>query len=158
MELIKWRTVNRKRKKDIRYSDAEYVRGYDLDVVDFSNLAYKFNTGTLLPAEERRLTDHVLTMISIVTSNPKITYFDGEFDALTDAMFIDCWAALKNLKEGVSPYSYMYRVGYMAAWHHFKKTMKSKEKAEAIEKHLRECVEEWAAESRNPKTPVHCIH
>lgn len=158
MELIKWRPVDRKRMKDIRYSDPDYVRGYDIDVVDFAELAQKFQNGNLGMAEERRLADHVLTMISIVTSNPKVSYFDGEFGDLTDAMFVDCWAAVGKLKPGVSPYSYMYRVGYMAAWHHFKKTVKSKKKAEAIEKHLQECFDEWAAEARDPKVPAHTIH
>lgn len=158
MELIKWRPVSRKRMRDIRYFNPEYVRGYDLDCIDFMELAGKFNDRSLNAQEERRLTDHVLTMVSIVTSNPKVNYFDGEFGDLTDAMFMDCWAALKNLKPGISPYSYMYRVAYMAAWHHFKKTVKAKAKAEAIEKHLQECFDEWEAESRDPKTPSHSIH
>ena len=109
MELLKWRPVDRKRNKNIRYTDADYVTGYDLDMDDFSLLVGKFNAGSLSYLEECRLTVHVRTMLNIVLENPKIQPRPDEIDPLTDAMFMAMWGSLKYIKEGKKPYSYMYQ-------------------------------------------------
>lgn len=120
MELLRWSTVDRKRRKDIRFTDPEYVLGYDIDMEDMTELVTKFNAHDLSPVEENRLTNHVLTLMQIVTENPRINPRPGEMDELTDAMFIDCWNSMKYIKPNAKPYSYMYRAGYTCACRFFK--------------------------------------
>ena len=139
MQLIKWTPVGRKRNKTIRSTDPEYIRGYDVDIVDFSELVDKYNENNLTSTEENRLLDHVLTMIQIVTENPDINPRPGELDELTDVMFMDCWNALHYIKPKTNPYPYIYRAGFTGACtRYFKKKITERLKAEAIEKHCRE--------------------
>ena len=155
MELIKWKPVERKRNRKISYTSPDFIRGYDIDGPDFADLVTKFNTNSLKGAEETRLGDYVLTMISIVLEHPKIScYSELEKESLTDDMFLAGWRSLKYVKPGVSPYSYLYRSIYMGAWRHFQDWMKDKRKAEAIEQHLAECADEYMAEIGAGKVPV----
>ena len=43
MELLTWTAVNRKRCNGIPYWREDYVLGYDLDMLDFTELLYKCN-------------------------------------------------------------------------------------------------------------------
>lgn len=151
MELLKWRPIDRKRNKNIRYTDADYVTGYDLDMDDFSLLVGKFNAGSLSYPEECRLTVHVRTMLNIVLENPKIQPRPDEIDPLTDAMFMAMWGSLKYIKEGKKPYSYMYQAGRNAAHRWYKNLIRARAKEAAIEQHLHEVYDEWVEENSDGK-------
>lgn len=147
MQLITWNEVNRKRRTDLPFSSPDYVRGYDLDMADFTALVGKFNSNTLDRAEENRLGDHVLTMIRIVLENPKVSPVSGdEQDVITDAMFDAGWGSLKYIKPGHRPYSYIYRSMFMASWGRYKKLLSEKRHAKRIDEHLQACLEDYKAE------------
>lgn len=151
MELLKWRPVDRKRNKNIRYDDADYVTGYDLDLNDFAELVGKFNSGSLSYIEECRLGIHVRTMLNIVLENPKVQPRPDEIDPLTDHMFMAMWGALKYIKSGKKPYSYIYTAGVHAAHRWYKNIIKARAKADAIEQHLHEVYDEWVEENSDGK-------
>ena len=138
MDLIRWNPVKRKRSNDFKYTDAEFVRGYDIDMPDFTELVTKYNTSGLLPKEENRLSDYVLTLMQIVTENPKINPQPDELSDLADAMFMDIWNALHYIKPNTKPYSYLYRAGYTCACRFFKKKITERQKAEEINAHVTE--------------------
>lgn len=138
MDLIRWNPVKRKRSNDFKYTDAEFVRGYDIDMPDFTELVTKYNTSVLLPKEENRLSDYVLTLMQIVTENPKINPQPDELSDLADAMFLDIWNALHYIKPNTKPYSYLYRAGYTCACRFFKKKITERQKAEEINEHVTE--------------------
>lgn len=146
MELIKWTPVERKRNRKISYTSPDYIRGYDLDLDDFQILVAEFNRRRLDRAEEMRLLDHVLTVMEIVLENPKINPHPEEVDALTDAMFVDAWGALRYVKPGYVPYSYVYRSAFTAACRFFKRKISERRKEEAIEDHLAEVFGEYMGE------------
>lgn len=138
MDLIRWNPVKRKRSNDFKYTDAEFVRGYDIDMPDFTELVTKYNTSVLLPKEENRLSDYVLTLMQIVTENPKINPQPDELSDLADAMFLDIWNALHYIKPNTKPYSYLYRAGYTCACRFFKRKITERQKAEEINEHVTE--------------------
>ena len=115
MELLNWTAVNRKRSNGIPYWREDYVLGYDLDMEDFAALTKTFNERALTHPEESRLHNHVLTMLNIVLENPKLTYTKQEVPELADAMYMDGWGALRYIKDGRRPYSYVYRSMFTAA-------------------------------------------
>lgn len=41
LDNIRWNNPNRKRRIDIRYTDKDYTRFYDVDLEDFTNLVMK---------------------------------------------------------------------------------------------------------------------
>lgn len=147
MELLYWNPVNRKRSKDIPCTSPDYVKGYDIDVPDLTALVAKFNRQQLLPSEELRLYDHVRTLINIIFENPKINPRNSqEKEECADFMFVDCWSAMRYIKSGANPFSYIYRAGYTAACRYFKSRITARNKNEAISKHLKECIEDYRSE------------
>lgn len=138
MLLIRWSPVDRKRRNDIQYSAPEYVVGYDLDMDDFSALVDKYNTEEITESEKNRLHIYVLTMLQIVTENPKINPKPGEIEDLVDAMYLDAWNALHYIKKGVKPYSYIYRAAYTSACRFYKQRITNRNKELAILSHLME--------------------
>lgn len=153
MELIHWRTVTRKRSKKIPYTSPEFVHGYDIDSADFTALVTQYNANQLDHREEERLYDYVRTVMQIVLENPK--KFNPrsaeEKDALTDAMFVAMWGAMKYVKDGKDPYSYVYRCGYTAGCTFYRKLYAERAKEQAIAEHLDSCYLDWEAEVKNPK-------
>lgn len=152
MQLIKWKTVTRKRIRGISHTDPEYVRGYDLDTADFSRLVDTFNERDLTGPEERQLMDYALTMVAIILENPKISYSNGEFDGLTDQIFFDVWRSFKYIRTGTNPYSYAYRAGFGGAMTYFGKKIRAREKEAAIQDHIFDVMEEFYSETNAGKT------
>lgn len=143
MELLNWTAVNRKRSNGIPYWREDYVLGYDLDMEDFAALTKTFNERALTHSEESRLHNHVLTMLNIVLENPKLTYTKQEVPELADAMYMDGWGALRYIKDGRRPYSYVYRSMFTAACRYFKRKIASRAREEAIAEHINEVYEEF---------------
>lgn len=144
MQLLYWEKVDRKRSREIPYNHKDFVRGYDLDMVDFTSLVEIFNRGSLTSEEETRLYDYVRTMMNIVFENPKINPRNtSEKEDCADFAFPDAWGSLRYIKGGASPYSYVYRSIYTAACRYFKKKISDRKKEEAIAEHLQECYIEY---------------
>lgn len=144
MKLLHWEKVDRKRSREIPYTNENFVLGYDLDMTDFTSLVEMFNKQQLPSDEESRLYSYIMTMLNIVFENPKVNPRNtDEKEDCADSMFVDCWNALRYIKTGTSPYSYIYRAGYTAACRYFKKKIADRKKNEAIKEHLRECSEEY---------------
>lgn len=148
MELLYWNPIKRKRSRELPYTSPEFVRGYDLDVADFTELIAKYNRKQLLPSEELRLFDHIRTVMNIVFENPKVNPRNpAEKEECADFMFPDAWGSMKYIKAGTSPYSYIYRSCFTAACRFFKKKISERNKANAIEEHLEECEREYRSEA-----------
>ena len=143
MELIHWKNPGRKRNRNLSYTDPEYIRGYDLDGADFALLVDKFNAGALTRPEENRLLDHVLTVMRIVSENPEINPKGDELSELVDFAFPDAWGSLRYIKDGKSPYSYVYRTTFNAYKRFYTRRQLARQKTEAIAGHIEECMREY---------------
>lgn len=144
METLKWKQVDRKRSNKISHTDPEFVRGYDLDMTDFTALVGKYNAKTLTYKEECRLLDYVMTMMNIVLENSKVNPRGAEeMDGVTDLMFMDGWGALSHIEDGVKPYSYIYRSMYIAVLRYYKKRYSDRRKQEAIDKLVEDAFAEY---------------
>lgn len=146
IQLIQWKPVSRKRRVNISYTDPDYVRGYDLDNEDFGKLITRFKDGPLPRNEENRLLDHVLTMISIVSANPKLRIPSQDFQEATDYVFLKAWGALTNVKDGTNPYSYMYRTIYTKFLSYFDSKYRRKRNEELLQEYIDETYREYLDE------------
>lgn len=155
MELLRWKKVTRKRSKNIPYTSPDFVRGYDIDSVDFAVLVRRYNEKRLDAVEEGRLYDYVRTVMQMVLENPgKFNPpSEKEKDELTDAMFVAMWGGMKYVKDGKDPYSYVYRCGYTAGCAFYKKLYAERAKEQAIAEHLDSCYLDWQAEVMDNKVP-----
>ena len=143
MELIHWKDPGRRRNRNLSYTDPEYIRGYDLDGRDFATLVDKFNAGALSRPEEDRLLDHVLTVMRIVSENPEINPTGNELPELVDFAFPDAWGALRYIKDGKNPYSYVYRTTFNAYKRFYTRRQAARQRSEAIAEHIDECLREY---------------
>lgn len=152
MELLKWKPVKRKRTNKLKYNDPEYIRGYDIDMEDFTTLVVKYNDRTLNYIEECRLGDYVMTMMNIVLENPKINpRTNEELGLITDDMFMSGWGSLHYIKDGKKPYSYVYRCMYTAACKYYTNIIKERNKKEAIDEWLNDAYIEYRESIRSGK-------
>ena len=72
MKLPMWRNPNRTRNNSIRYTDKDYVKYYDLDLQDLTELIDKLrNKERLNVQENNRYGIYVITIALIVQENPK---------------------------------------------------------------------------------------
>ena len=152
MERLIWTPVKRKRCNTLSYTDPAYVLGYDLDMDDFTELVATYNSRNLVNQEELRLYDYIRTMVNIVLENPKLKPSKNEMDGITDAMFMDGWGAMKYIKDGKKPYSYIYRSMYTAACRFYTRKIKDREKSEAIAEHVNEVFTDWLESVIDHKT------
>ena len=155
MKPLKWEPIDRKRRKDIAYTDKSFVRAYDIDMADFSSLVDKFNKTELEHAEQDRLQLWVMTMMNIVLENPKVNPGRDELEDLADQIFYDMWRSLKYIKPNTKPYSYVYLAGITAVSTFYSKKIRERQKVKAIEEHIDEVYREYMAETADPKTPIH---
>lgn len=152
METLKWKHVDRKRSNKISHTDPEFVKGYDIDMKDFTELVGKYNAKTLTYKEECRLSDYVMTMMNIVLENPKVNpRGEEEMEGVTDLMFMDGWGSLSHIKEGVKPYSYIYRSMYIAVLRYYKKRYSDRRKQEAIDEAIDDAFTEYMDSVRDGK-------
>lgn len=144
MEFLVWTKVNRKRNRNAKYTDSDYVLGYDLDIDDLARLVEKFNSNTISTTETQRLYDHVRTVVNIVMENPKINpRSTEEKDGVYDAAFIDCWGSMSHIRPGATPYSYMYRSAFTAGCRYFTKKINQRKKEAEIDAHINEMWHEY---------------
>ena len=155
MKLLSWNRVERKREKKISHTDENFVWGYDLDLDDLSLLISRHNGMSISEAESDRLYRYVMTMINIVFENPKVNPRSvEEKEAIADHMFMKVWGALKYIKDGSNPYSYLYRSGFTAVGEYYNGLFRERRKEDAIQEHLQTCYDEYMSEFADHKTPV----
>lgn len=145
--LPKWHPVKRKRKLDISYKDKEYVKYYDLDLEDFSNLVVRLHDKKRLnETENDRYATYIYTMIYIVLSNPKFEKkpYD-EREELAEQAIYELLTGLPsfNKYKGSSIYSYAYRICFTAFCHVYTTKERDKKKREAIMAHCLEELDEY---------------
>lgn len=154
MNFFEWKTVKRKRSKSLRYTDKEFVRGYDVDVLDIVNLSKKVAQDTLTYSERERLGVHIITIVNIVFENPKIRIIDRDIkQQAAERSFIAMWKSLDKISER-NAFSYLYTVGFNA-WKKFARvSIAKKRKNDAICTHINECMELYINECYSGKAPA----
>lgn len=138
-KLKLWKNPNRKRLINISYTDKDYVKYYDLDLNDFTNIVVKVRNGQRLTNdEELRYTDYLYTIMNIVFDNPKFKKKSvTEKEELQEQAIMELLQALPNfdVNKGSSLYSYAYRCCYIAYCHYYTNKIKEYKKSKAIEEH-----------------------
>lgn len=154
MNFFEWKSVKRKRSKSLRYTDNDFVQGYDVDVNDIVNLSKKAALDSLTYAERERLGIHIISVVNIVFENPKIRIIDRDVKLMAaELSFIAMWKSLDKINER-NAFSYLYTVGFNA-WKKFTRASISKRrKNEAISNHIEECIDTYINESSSGKTPA----
>ena len=72
MIIPRWSKVNRKRQIQISYKDPTFVRYYDLDLQDFTDIVLKLKRNEDLSVSENyRYGLYIMTMCIIVLEGPK---------------------------------------------------------------------------------------
>ena len=139
MKLPIWKNPNRTRNNSIRYTDKDYVKYYDLDLQDLTELVNKLrNKERLNVQENNRYGIYVITIALIVQENPKFKKKSlTEREEMLDQQILELLTGLPRFDKdkGSSIYSYAYRIGYTAACHYYTNKIKDYKKQKAIEDH-----------------------
>ena len=139
MKLPIWKNPNRTRNNSIRYTDKDYVKYYDLDLQDLTELIDKLRNEERLNVQENdRYGIYVITIALIVQENPKFKKKSlNEREEMLDQQIIELLTGLPHFDKdkGSSIYSYAYRIGYTAACHYYTNKIKDYKKQKAIEDH-----------------------
>lgn len=139
MKLPLWRNPNRTRNNSIRYTDNDYVKYYDLDLQDLSELIDKLRNNERLNVQENnRYGVYVITIALIVQENSKFKKKClTEREEMLDQQILELLTGLPHFDKdkGSSIYSYAYRIGYTAACHYYTNKIKDYKKHKAIEEH-----------------------
>lgn len=132
---VTFKKVNRKRIKKIRYTDTEYVVGYDIDLVDYQELNDKrINNVPLTPAEDQRYGIYILTMVEIVMEGPKFRNKVGiERQEVKDQSAFELTIALMSYNpERGTIFSFSYFCAYIGAIHYYTDRDKINKKEQII--------------------------
>ena len=139
MKLPIWKNPNRTRNNSIRYTDKDYVKYYDLDLQDLSELIDKLRNEELLNVQENdRYGIYLITIALIVQENPKFKKKSlNEREGMLDQQILELLTGLPHFDKdkGSSIYSYAYRIAYTAACHYYTNKIKDYKKQKAIEDH-----------------------
>ena len=139
MKLPIWKNPNRTRNNSIRYTDKDYVKYYDLDLQDLTELIDKLRNEERLNVQENdRYGIYVITIALIVQENPKFKKKSlTEREEMLDQQILELLTGLPHFDKdkGSSIYSYAYRIGYTAACHYYTNKIKDYKKQKAIEDH-----------------------
>lgn len=132
---VTFKRVNRKRIKKIRYTDPEYVSGYDIDLIDFEELNNKrINNIPLTVNEDKRYGIYILTMVEIVMEGPKFrNKVSRERQEVKDQSAFELTIALMSFNpERGSIFSFSYFCAYVGAIHYYTNKAKLKKKEQII--------------------------
>ena len=139
MKLPIWKNPNRTRNNSIRYTDKDYVKYYDLDLQDLSELIDKLRNEERLNVQENdRYGIYLITIALIVQENPKFKNKSlNEREGMLDQQILELLTGLPHFDKdkGSSIYSYAYRIAYTAACHYYTNKIKDYKKQKAIEDH-----------------------
>lgn len=139
MNIPIWKNPNRTRNNSIIYTDKDYVKYYDLDLQDLSELVDKLRNNERLNTQENdRYGIYLITIALIVQENPKFKKKSlTEREEMLDQQILELLTGLPHFDKdkGSSIYSYAYRIGYTAACHYYTNKIKDYKKQKAIEEH-----------------------
>lgn len=141
MDALKWKNPNRKRLKNAKFNDPNYVKGYDLDLEDFGLLVTKLRNGErLTEVENDRYGIYILTVIEMVLEGPKFkNKTASEKSEIREQQYMELLTGLPMYDCNRGPiYPYAYRIGYTAACHYYTALTDSYRKQKAIEEHCQE--------------------
>lgn len=155
MKLPTWRKVDRRRKIHISHEDPEFVKYYDLDLLDFTNLVIKLrNKERLTEKENDRYGLYILTIALIVQENNKFKQKPlCEKESMIEYQYMELLSGLPtfNPNKGCSIYSYAYRIGYTSACHYYSDMISEAEEWKAIEEHCKQELEDYYYEFNDHK-------
>lgn len=158
MRLPTWKDPHRKRLCDIRYTDPNYCKYYDIDLVDFEQLINKLKKGeTLSEAENNRYGIYILTVCVIVLEGPKFKNKPREEkEEVIEQQYFEMLPGLKlfNPDKG-KLYSYAYRIGYTSACHYYTGKSDEYKRQKSIEEHCQEEYDLYLDEYRTHKVNTH---
>lgn len=139
MNIPIWKDPHRKRNIQSSYTDNNYVKYYDLDLEDLTELIDKLrNEERLNEQENNRYGIYVITIALIVQENPKFKNKSLiEREEILDQQILELLTGLQHFDKdkGSSIYSYAYRICYTAACHYYTNKIKDYRKKKAIEDH-----------------------
>lgn len=136
MESLKWQNPGRQRKQDASYTDADFVKGYDLDQADFTAINEKKKKNEPVTKEENdRYGNYIMTIIEIVLEGRKFKNKSfNEKCELRDQMIFELLLAILGFEpsRGSKIFSYAYRCAYTAACHYYNDKKKEYENNKRI--------------------------
>lgn len=150
-KLKLWKDPGRHRKNTISYTDEDFVKYYDLDLKDFTELVMKLQNNLRLSYnEELRYTDYLYTICNIVFENPKFKMKSvSEKEELQEQAIFELLQILPkyfDITKGSSIYSYAYRCCYVAYCHYYTNKIQDYKRKKAIEEHCMNELKEYLAE------------
>ena len=157
MNIPKWKDPQRKRRVDIRYTDGDYCKYYDLDLHDFEQLVIKCKTQQLTEAENDRYGIYILTICIIVMEGPKFRNKPhDEKEEILEQQYYELLPGLRlfNPNKG-KIYSYAYRIGYTAACHYYTNKIEQRKRQDAIDSHCQEEYDLYLDEYATHKVNTH---
>lgn len=154
MRLPSYSKPDRKRHITASFTDPDFVRYYDLDLADFTDLVMKIkNDEPLDHMEDIRYGDYILTMCHIILQNPKLVKkTKDEKEEMVDRIYEEMLEHIVQFTPGrASVYSFAYRVGYVGACKYFKYKKRQIKHEESIRQHLEDCFDDYVAEVSDNK-------
>lgn len=155
MQIPIWKDPHRKRNIHSNYLDKDYVKYYDLDLQDLSELVEKLRNNERLSEQQNdRYGIYLITICLIVQENSKFKNKSRfEREEILDQQLFELLTGIKsfNPNKGSSIYSYAYRIGYTAACHYY--TFKNKDKLaqDKIIAHVKEELDDYYYEFSSHK-------
>lgn len=147
MRIPSWSNPQRKRNIHSNYLDKDYVKYYDLDLQDLSELVEKLKNNEMLTEQENdRYGIYLITICLIVQENPKFKNKSrNEHEEIIEQQLFELLTGIKsfNPNKGSSIYSYAYRIAYTAACHYYTFKNKEYEKQKAIEEHCKKELDDY---------------
>lgn len=140
--LPRWKPVKRKRRKDIKYTDEDYVKYYDIDLEDFTNLVVKLHNGEqLTPIENDRYGIYLYAICYMVLEGPKFKNKPHiERADLVESALLEMLLGMPNfdVNKGSSIFSYSYRIAYTSMCHFYTNKIKQEKREKLIQEHCNE--------------------
>ena len=149
MIIPRWSKVNRKRQIQISYKDPTFVRYYDLDLQDFTDIVLKLKRNEDLSVSENyRYGLYIMTMCIIVLEGPKfVMKTKDEKEKMIEVQYYELLTKIHTFDPALgSIYSYSYKIAWNAGIHYFKEIIKKEKREKKLKKHLDECYEDYMSE------------
>lgn len=157
MIIPRWSKVNRKRQIQISYKDPTFVRYYDLDLEDFTDIVLKLKRNEDLSVSENyRYGLYIMTMCIIVLEGPKfVMKTKDEKEKMIEVQYYELLTKIHTFDPALgSIYSYSYKIAWNAGIHYFKDVIRKEKREKKLKKHLDECYEDYMSEITQGKTEV----
>ena len=149
MIIPKWSDPHRKRKGNAKFTDDDYVRYYDLDLLDFKALVLKLASGNRLTEfENDRYGIYIITISIIVLEGPQFRMKPRiEKEQVIEQMYMELLSKLINFDPSYSSiYPYAYRIAFTAGIHYYKALIRNSKQQKKIQAHLDACLADFKAE------------